>query len=444
MADPLLSRRLTEAEVDYVFLHLSSFVSADAPLRDVLAWPRSASPLRRGFEVEGVPVLFPCDGAPAVPFSVEGGEVVVRHDHVKGAFFLLSAYQEWATGRRDEWGRFPYEGSVQQELGIERRPVVNYYFKWMEDAIVRQCQMRGVRCQVLSPLGGASLHLSHDIDLVRYFSWRKTLFRVAQVAGLRPCDAPRGRLAKAAAVSLLNMVGLRHDADPYWSFDEIQDNEAFIGHKSDWFVLPDDGGPFPPDYDMASDARVGELLAQLARRGNRIGLHAPIRTSRSEEYAELFEALRQVCPQAVPIVRQHFLAVDAQTTYAAMDAAGLEADFSYGFSRHEGFRNSYCLPFRPFDHARQAPLRMVVVPLALMDVTVLVHRRLSFDEVFLVVGEMLDEVRRFGGLFSLLWHNSTFDEVRHPGVRRFYEDLHLFFSQYQLRPFTRTPGTSTF
>lgn len=443
MADPLLSRRLTDAEVDYVFLHLSSFVAADAPLRDVLAWPRSGAPLRRGFEIEGVPVLFPCADAPAVPFAVEGGEVVVRHDFVKGAFFLLSAYQEWASARRDEWGRFPHEGSIQQELHIERRPVVNYYFKWMVDAIVTQCGMHGVRCSVLSPLGGLSLHLSHDIDLVRYFSWRKTLFRFAQVAGLRPCDVPRRRMVKAAAVSLLNMVGLRHDADPYWSFDEIQDNEAFIGHRSDWFILPDDGGPFPPDYDMTTDKRVGELLAQLTRRGNRVGLHAPIKTRKSEEYVELFQALRKVCPEAAPIVRQHFLAIDAVKTYAAMDAAGVVADFSYGFSRHEGFRNSYCFPFRPFDHERQAPLRMVAVPLALMDVSVLVHRRLSFDDVFLSVGEMLDEVRRFGGLFSLLWHNSTFDEVRHPGVGRFYEQLHLFFSQYQLRPFTRMPNIST-
>lgn len=433
--DPLLARRLTDAEVGYVFDHLAHFVSADAPLSSVVDWPRTDAPLGPARYVRGVPVLFPAADGTDEPYDVAGGRVVVRHDIVKSAFFLLSAYQEWASPKVDAWGRFPYEDSIQKRLGIEHVAVVNHYFSWMVEAIVRQCELSGIPCHKREPLGGPSLHLSHDVDLARYFTPRKALIRLAQVAGLRPCDTKRLRLARAALRSLLNLCRLRHDPNPYWSFDVIQDNEAFIGHKSEWFFLPDDGGPFPPDYDLAADPDIRGLMAQLVRRGNTVSIHAPINCQSSASYAMWHKALLDVCPEASDHVRQHFLAIHGTASFQAMQEAGLTADFSFGFSRCEGFRNSYCHPFHPFDHDAQRPLSLVCVPLAMMDVSCLVHRRMTYDEVFLAAGEMLDEVRAFGGVFSLLWHNSTFDEVYHPGVGAFYEQIHLLFAQYQLRPF---------
>ncbi len=411
-------------------------VDCAAPLETVVDWPRTEGPLRKDLVVEGVPVLFSSSDRGAAPFSEAGGRVVVGHDLVKSAFFLLSAYQEWASGQSDEWGRYPYEASIQRELGIEHVAVVNHYFTWMTQAIVRQCEIKGIEYRIKSPLGGPSLHLSHDIDSAHYFTLRKALFRCAQVFGLRKCDTSRSRLARAAAISLLRVAGLRGDPDPYWSFDAIQDNEAFVGYKSEWFFLPDDGGPFPPDYDLSADADVRKVMDQLAARGNTISLHAPINCRTSDAYAKWLKVLQDVCPGLSRHVRQHFLAISAPSSFIAMEDAGLTADFSFGFSRHEGFRNSYCMPFHPFDHDRQRMLDLVCVPLAMMDVSCLTHRRMSYDGIFLAVGEMLDEVRLFGGVFSLLWHNSTFDEVYHPGVTKFYEELHLLFSQYQLRQFS--------
>lgn len=434
--DPLLARPLSDAETGYVFAHLAQFVEADAPLCSVVSWPRTDRPLDPCRMVRGVPVLFPAPDGADDPFAVEGGRVVVRHDLVKSAFYLLSAYQEWASDEVDQWGRFPYESSIQARLGVEHVAVVNHYFRWMVEAIVRQCELSGVKCRVKSPLGGPSLHLSHDVDLARYFTLRKALLRCAQVVGVRPCDTSRRRLAGAAVRLLLNLCGLRHDRDPYWSFAYIQDNEAFIGHKSEWFFLPDDGGPFPPDYDFAADPDIRTLIGELARRGNTVSLHAPINCQSSADYAHWHKALLDVCPSLSRHVRQHFLALRGVESFRAMEEAGLTADFSFGFSRHEGFRNSYCFPFRPFDHERQRAIGITCVPLALMDVSCLVHRRMTYDEVFLAAGEMLDEVRAFGGVFSTLWHNSTLDEVYHPGVGSFFEQLHLLFAQYQLRPFS--------
>ena len=432
MDSPCFDRPLSDAEEAYVFAHLGQFVKADVPLSEVLNWPRSDAPLRTDFAIDGIPVLFPGQDFRPEPFVVEGGRVVVCHDFVKSAFCLLSAWQEWHSDVRDEGGRFPYAGSLQERLGVAHRPVVNYYFEWMVAAIERQCELSGLRCETLSPIGGASLLLSHDVDQVSYFTWRRSFRRLAQVLGLRPCDTSRRRLARAAVVSLLNMMRLRHDANPYWSFDAIQDNEAYIGYKSAWF--------FSPDNDFPNDEALLKLIETLSSRGNRVGLLAPMSCRDSEAYLDAFERLIRVSPRVERIVRQHSLAVGSRGSFRAMSDAGFYADFAFGFSDHEGFRNSYCFPFRPFDHERQCEVPVVVVPLAMTDSAVLGRRSLSYDDIFLATGEMLDEVRRFGGVFSCSWRNSAFDETYHPGVGKFFEDLHLFFSQYQMRDFLRWKG----
>ncbi len=436
MGDTLISRTLTAAEEAYVFYHLRHFVKCDARIEEIVRWPRTCSGIVEDFAIEGIPVLCPCEGRRGEAYVVEDGEVVVCHDFVRSAFILLSGWQEWVTEERDKWGRYAYAGSLQDRLGVIHKPIVNYYFEWMVGAICRQCEIKGIRCERVAPLGGASLHLSHDVDLAHYYTWRKTLYRVAQVVGVRKCDTNRMRLTKAAFWSLLNMTGLRHDKDPYWSFDTIQDNEAYIGFKSEWFFLDNDGGPFSPDYDVARDPQICAVMKQLAERGNRVGAHAPIDCKRAEGYEQLMRKMAAECPNITHNVRQHFLAIEPTKTYAEMERAGVETDYSYGYSTHEGFRNSYCFPFHPFDHDGQRMMGITVVPLAMMDTTVLTHRGLSYDEIFLAAGEMLDEVRRFGGVFSLLWHNNTFDETYHPGINKFYEDLHLLFSQYQMRDFT--------
>lgn len=434
--DPMLARKLTDAEVDYVFAHLSAFVEADEPLSSIIRWPRTATALMPDRWIQGIPILFPCAEAEDEPFEETEGEVLVRHDLVKSAFYFLSAYQEWASDKLDEWGRFPYEESLQHKLSIERKAVVNHYFKWMTEAIVRQCEKRGIACHEKDPQVGPSLHLSHDIDTVRYYSLRKSLYRVAQVIGLRKCDTSRWRLAGAALRSLLTLARLRMDDNPYWTFDFIQDNEAFIGHKSEWFILPDDGGPWPPDYDYAADEDIRELISTLVSRGNTVSLHAPIYCKTTADYTRWHKALAEVYPTLSRHTRQHFLAIRLTDSFRAMEAAGLTVDFSFGFSHSEGFRNGYCHPFHPFDHDNQRMMRLTCVPLAMMDVSCLTHKGMTDDEVFLSAGEMLDEVREFGGVFSTLWHNSTLDEVYHPGIKKFYEQLHLLFSQYQLREFT--------
>ena len=423
-------------EKEYIYGHLRQFVRAAEPLESLMRMPesRATEPDTR-HRVRGVAVPYPCSDD-TEPYRERDGHIEFSHDLIRSAFYILSGRQEYETCVRDKWGRFPYEESYQSKTGTIGIPLANYYFEWIAEGVERECALRGVRCERTNPLGGVPvLHMTHDVDLLRYYTTRKALFRTAQVVGLRRCDTDRLRLTKAAVGSLMQAVGLRRHENPYWSFDKITGNENYMGYHSTWFFLPDDGGPFAPDYAL-TDRDVMTKMEELARAGHDIGLHAPIRCQRADEYTTWMSAMRGAAAGALPYCRQHFLAVDAQRTLRAMEEAGIEVDSSLGFSAHEGFRNGYCFPFHPYDHERGRKMKILEIPLMAMDTTMLTHRGLSYDEIYISMGEMLDEVRHFGGVLSVLWHNTTFDEVYHPGIFRFYEGLHTMLAQYQMQGLT--------
>jgi len=58
-----------------------------------------------------------------------------------------------------------------------------------------------------------------------------------------------------------------------------------------------------------------------------------------------------------------------------------------------------------------------------MDVTLFHYQRYSYEESDRIIERLISEVRRFHGVFTVLWHNSFFDEDIYPGITRYYEDL---------------------
>jgi hypothetical protein len=48
--------------------------------------------------------------------------------------------------------------------------------------------------------------------------------------------------------------------------------------------------------------------------------------------------------------------------------------------------------------------------------------------------DILEEVSRFGGVLSLLWHNSNMDDKQFPGVNKLYKELLLSFRNKGFEP----------
>lgn len=426
-----LDRQLTEPELDYVLYHLNMHFEINADLRSIISFDDTTSPSI--FFPKNEPIVFPKKNTSDI-YTVKGNSIVFQHDILKSSFYLLSGYQEYDDNDLDQWGRPKWENSIQYESQDTNTPLVNYYFRWISEAIEKYCIINSIQFKRKQLFNHPVLNLTHDIDTVRYFNPKLCAYRFAQLVGLRPADTQRGIIAKAAFRSLLHLLHIKQQKNPWWSFNEIMNVERYFGYKSTWFILPNDGGPFSADYSWNDDDIV-DVFTRITNNGNELGIHGPINSQTADVYNKHLADLKAKFKTASNSHRQHFLCVN-QDAMIELDKSDIEIDCSLGYSHSEGWRNGYCLPFHPFDHKNQKMLDIWEVPLAMMDVSVLNHKKLSYDDIFNVCGELLDETREYNGVFSLLWHNSTFDELYHPGILKFYEDLHLFFSQYSMESMT--------
>ena len=144
------------------------------------------------------------------------------------------------------------------------------------------------------------------------------------------------------------------------------------------------------------------------------------------------EHLRAVSPKPVAGIRQHYLRFTPELTAKIQAEAGLSYDASLGFAEYDGFRNSYCWPFKFFDFADQKIMDYWEIPLTVMDVSHFYYRKLDLEQSKEAIEKLTAEVLKFKGVFSLLWHNSFFKESEFPGITAHYTGILDHFLSHEM------------
>ncbi|WP_400191294.1 DUF7033 domain-containing protein [Hymenobacter sp. B81] len=369
--------------------------------------PYPPEPSWRDWQGRTLPFFF--DPHPAGPLlTLLPGRAEIHADIISAAFYLLSGWQEYYSDERDQHGRFPYSASVQQRYGFVAVPVVNYYFDVLRAAVehVTGRQMRPRHWKADAPFAA---FVSHDIDNLRS-AWKET----AKQALRRRDWLGFGRQ--------LWQHLTRPDA---WdNLAQVQRAVAEYEAVSTFFFIPQHrpaaNGTPNADYFLTDyTPEINQLLAA----GAEIQLHASIGTSAdSKRLGEETQAIPRGADSPAGI-RFHYLYWEPRRTPALLDGWVFDYDSTLGFAEHFGFRNSYCLPFHPFDFEQGGCHNFLEIPLNLMDAT-LHHPRylqLAPEEIMPAIEPMLGEIERFGGVFSLLWHNENFDPANHRnGPREFH------------------------
>ena len=323
------------------------------------------------------------------------GRVTINADVISAAFFLLSGWQEYFSDTRDRHGRFPYSASVQQRYGFVALPVVNYYFDVLKTAVEH------ITGQVLQPRRWATgapfaAFITHDIDNLRS-AWKasaKTAFQHKQLLQL-------GQLAWQHCTQ----------ADAWDNLELIAATLTAYGAKFTFFILPEHrpGADGTPNADYKISASFRQRLVKLRERGGEIGLHGSIGTA--VHGPQLGLEMKALQHNTLGL-RFHYLGWEPRITPGIVDAAhGVCYDSTLGFAEHFGFRHSYCQPFYPYNFATGSAHTFLEIPLNIMDTTL--HHpnylQLRAEEILPALRPMFEEIERFGGVSTVLWHNDHFD-----------------------------------
>jgi hypothetical protein len=250
------------------------------------------------------------------------------------------------------------------------------------------CFVRKARWPRAAPF---AVCLTHDVDNVRRprgHIWRtRTRFSLPELVG-----------------GLLGVVSL------YDNVELIASREGSREFHSSFYFLSS-------NYPLA-DVKAESGRARAA--GCEVGLHGDFGTHDSQEgmdaAVERFSKAMGFRPTGL---REHYLKFDFAKSWQIMERAGFEYDTSVGTNDRLGFKVGLASPFHPPDES-WSPMRILELPLVLMDTTLWGYLKRSEPEGFADAMRMLEAVEEVEGLFTLLWHQEA---VRMKGGRQYWRIL---------------------
>ena len=258
--------------------------------------------------------------------------------------------------------------------------------------------------------------LTHDVDEIK-----KTYQYIT--CSLRSIRNRNFNVLKNQCISFLEKL---RGKDPYWTFEEIMNLERGLGVRSTFFFLNESANVnifdrstwrhYGRRYDI-TDKKVAEMIRTLHSEGWEIGLHGSFYSYKNIKLLKKEkEMLEKVLGAEVNGIRQHNLNLEIPHTWRIHEKLGFEYDTSLGFNHRVGFGGGTCFPFHPIDGGR--PLKLLEIPLAIEDIALF-----RYEKPWEMCMKMIEEVEEKGGVLTVLWHHSVFNELEFPGWADIYEKL---------------------
>ncbi len=293
--------------------------------------------------------------------------------------------------------------------------------------------------------------LTHDVDYVSLYSLRQSArFRTQQCFyGDSLTKKVRGLMGWGRDV----VRALRHANrwDPLHCYERWLEAEAVVGAYSTFFFWPgwrSVGKHHSSDctYELTDQVAfdgqkcsVAEMIREINCRGWEIGLHPSWYSfNDAEEMKRQKAALEMVLGHDVVTVRQHFLHYDVRVTPRIQTEAGFQYDSTLGFNNNVGFRFGTCYPWRLYDIQNEKELTLIEVPLIVEDVALLNQAKgmgLDEDIALLYIEQITEEVKKVGGILTLLWHPNHIIRSEwwnlYLKVLKYLEDRNAWFGSVQ-------------
>jgi len=275
--------------------------------------------------------------------------------------------------------------------------------------------------------------LTHDVDhpSIRAHKWDHTAFGFIYRALVGSFfKLIRGRLpiedllANWAAALKLPLVYLGLAKDFWGEFDdrylELEGDLPSTFFAIPWKDYPGRraDGPAPAFRASRRAARdIVDTLQKLIGRGREVGLHGVDAWLDSSKGAAELEEIRRLTGASEIGVRMHWLYFDPQSP-AVLEKAGAAYDSTIGYNETVGYRAGTTQAYQPLEASQ-----LLELPLHVMDTALFYPSYLDLDtgQAKVLLGRMMDNVVRFGGVLTINWHDRSVTPERLWGAC--YRDL---------------------
>lgn len=318
-------------------------------------------------------------------------------DPVASVFYILTRYEEYNLEICDLHGRFPFEYSILNKLGLIDRAMCDHWSRFLIDLLDKDLSLEAAIRTSLTK-GGMRFVPTFDIDNSFAYLHKKGLRKVFSTAK-DVLNADWNRIKERKKVNSGEIK------DPYDTYDKIEE-VALICEETRIFWLVGDKGD--KDRNISVEQKDQKELIQRLESSLQIGLHPGYQSFGSgEKISNELKRLESICGHPITSSRQHFLRFRLPKTYRQLLNAGITDEYSMGFAEHTGFRCGTARAHPWFDLNTNEKTDLMIHPFVYMDGTLREYMKLTIEESKDLIRELHNEVKRTGGDFVFIWHNET-------------------------------------
>ena len=362
---------------------------------------------------ENIPVLFHANSETIFNYDEKSHKLVINIDIFASAFYFLSLWQEYVSNERDAHERYCAKSSLQYKLNIIDKPIVTIYFNLLKSLIEKYFDINFIKRE-------SCIAMTHDIDYIKKWS-----------PGIVYRELVQYFILNFQHVSFKERIGrlrsflkaFTNENDPYrYSLIKMIDFELKNNIRSTYFLKAGCTSKHDVSYSL-KNSFLKECVEQLKQNDFDIGLHPSYKAYNSEiimgrEYLRLKTAFNFDCIG----VREHFLRYDVKSTPLIHSNLKFMYDSSLGYSDYEGFRTGFSFPHKLYDIKNDSVLNIIEVPLIVMDATLESYRKLNPEQSLAAIKNMITINNKYGGVFTLLFHNTCYDDLDYKGWGEVYEE----------------------
>jgi hypothetical protein len=319
-------------------------------------------------------------------------------------FFMLSRWEEYANKTRDKYGRFQAEESLAFKNNFLDRPVVNEYCLLLWNLIYR------LDNSLIKKKQENVIYLTHDIDLLS----RPIIIRNFA------SDLKRFKFR----FFIQRFIYFFSKKNPYDTFDFLMDLSESIKVKSCFYFMTGHNVKGRDGEDYNNKRLFKTAISKIKERGHIVGFHPSYNSYNNKNiFSTEKKLLEEISFTRITEGRQHALRFELPLTWQIWDDSGMEISSTMGYSSFEGFRCGTGNEFQVFNILTRKTLQLRERPLIVMDSTLNTNRKLSVSDAFSQVWKFLEIGKRFDMPITLLFHNSSFDNLLWKGWRTSYVNL---------------------
>jgi hypothetical protein len=357
-------------------------------------------------EIEGIPFLY---GYPKI--EKIKNTIICYADLIASTYFLLSRYEEYINPNtnRDPHGRYIGKNSIPALAKFIHRPIIDEY-----SILLRQLLHQTNITLTPIPQQINHIYLTHDVDSITNYRRFRGL-----IGGLYRSIFQKNNSLITILKSLTNI-----NNDPAYTFPWIinQDNQLPKATKIYFIKATHKAiGHDRPAYNLTGKNFTHLKNEILTTSPNTIfGLHASYKSGNTPNIIPNEQKLLQnaIENQKITTSRHHYLRSLHPNDMEALIDAHITDDFTMGYADIAGFRIGTCRATRFINPATRKLTTLTLHPLTIMDCTLTTpqYMNLNHKQALSYTKSLINETQKHNGDLCLLWHNTTFNDIKHKEI----------------------------